>query len=198
MGKECTVFQGYWCSGQCFATYDIFNENGWGRSLHFLAAWFLVITGLFYFITGIFTRHFRNHLWPRAKEFSLRLFWRDVIKPHANANSIGNPWSAVWLTAKIQLHRCDILSDAGYYTDGHDDVTRYYSSLSIPLKNIFWSSIGSYHSLLCFHFAATFFYRTRCDGDQVWIQKANTSHDHRKIIWKRKKSLPGARQLSQD
>ena len=79
MGKECTVFQGYWCSGQCFATYDIFNENGWGRSLHFLAAWFLVITGLYYFITGIFTRHFRNHLWPRAKEFSLRLFWRDVI-----------------------------------------------------------------------------------------------------------------------
>jgi thiosulfate reductase cytochrome b subunit len=60
-------------------TYDIFNENGWGRSLHFLAAWFLVITGLLYFITGIFTGHFRNHLWPRAKEFSLRLLWRDVI-----------------------------------------------------------------------------------------------------------------------
>src|ERR1041385_1621656 len=23
-------------------TYEIFNQNGWGRSLHFLAAWFLV------------------------------------------------------------------------------------------------------------------------------------------------------------
>src|SRR4051794_21002859 len=23
-------------------TYDIFNQNGWGRSLHFLAGWFLV------------------------------------------------------------------------------------------------------------------------------------------------------------
>ena len=60
-------------------TYDIFNQNGWGRSLHFLAAWFLVITGLVYFIAGIFTGHFWKHLWPRAKEFSLRLFWRDVI-----------------------------------------------------------------------------------------------------------------------
>ena len=27
-------------------TYDIFNENGWGRSLHFLAGWVLVGTGL--------------------------------------------------------------------------------------------------------------------------------------------------------
>jgi hypothetical protein len=29
-------------------TYDIFNENSWGRSLHILAAWFLVATGGFY------------------------------------------------------------------------------------------------------------------------------------------------------
>jgi thiosulfate reductase cytochrome b subunit len=60
-------------------TYDIFNQNGWGRSLHFLAAWFLVITGLIYFITGIFTGHFRRHLLPTVKEFSLKLFWRDVM-----------------------------------------------------------------------------------------------------------------------
>ena len=24
-------------------TYEIFNQNGWGRSLHFLAAWWLVV-----------------------------------------------------------------------------------------------------------------------------------------------------------
>lgn len=58
-------------------TYDIFNQNGWGRSLHFLAGWFLLIPGLIYFFAGIFTGHFRKHLWP--KEFSLRLFWKDVI-----------------------------------------------------------------------------------------------------------------------
>jgi thiosulfate reductase cytochrome b subunit len=60
-------------------TYDIFNQNGWGRSLHFLAGWFLLVPGLIYFIVGIFTGHFRKHLWFRATQFSLRLFWADVV-----------------------------------------------------------------------------------------------------------------------
>jgi thiosulfate reductase cytochrome b subunit len=60
-------------------TYDIFNQNGWGRSLHFLAGWFLLIPGLIYFIIGIFSGHFRKHLWPRANQFSLRLFWTDIV-----------------------------------------------------------------------------------------------------------------------
>jgi thiosulfate reductase cytochrome b subunit len=60
-------------------TYDIFNQNSWGRSLHFLAAWFLVVTGLVYLLAGFFTGHFRRNLWPRANEFKLRLFWRDLV-----------------------------------------------------------------------------------------------------------------------
>ena len=60
-------------------TYDIFNQNGWGRSLHFLAAWFLVITGAIYLLSGIFTGHFRRHIWLKAREFSPRLFWHDFI-----------------------------------------------------------------------------------------------------------------------
>ncbi len=59
--------------------FDTFNENSWGRSLHFLAAWFLVATGAVYLLAGIFTGHFRRHLWPWANEFTLRLFWRDLI-----------------------------------------------------------------------------------------------------------------------
>src|SRR5690348_6458879 len=43
-------------------TFDIFNENGWGRSLHFLSAWLLVITGILYVITGVFTGHFRTRM----------------------------------------------------------------------------------------------------------------------------------------
>ncbi|MDR3697682.1 cytochrome b/b6 domain-containing protein [Mucilaginibacter sp.] len=58
-------------------TYDIFNQNGWGRSSHFLAAWFLVITGLLYFITGWFSGHFRRNLLPGAKTFSFRLALTD-------------------------------------------------------------------------------------------------------------------------
>ena len=59
--------------------FAMFNKNSWARSLHFLAAWFLVLTGAVYLLAGIFTGHFRRHLWPRVSEFRLRLFWRDLI-----------------------------------------------------------------------------------------------------------------------
>src|SRR5262245_44842350 len=34
-------------------TYDIFNQNGWGRSLHFLSGWFFIATGLIYLLLAI-------------------------------------------------------------------------------------------------------------------------------------------------
>jgi thiosulfate reductase cytochrome b subunit len=61
-------------------TYEIFNQNGWGRSLHFLAAWFLVIGGLIYLITGIFSGYFRKYLVPRFRELSFILFREDFLK----------------------------------------------------------------------------------------------------------------------
>jgi len=60
-------------------TFDIFNENGWGRSTHFLAAWFLIITGLLYLLAGIFSGHFRRDLAPGRGEFSLKILWRDLV-----------------------------------------------------------------------------------------------------------------------
>jgi thiosulfate reductase cytochrome b subunit len=60
-------------------TYDILNENSWARSLHFLAAWFLVGTAIVYFLSGIFTGHFRRDLVPRARELTPRLFWHDLV-----------------------------------------------------------------------------------------------------------------------
>lgn len=60
-------------------TYDIFNQNGWGRSLHFLAAWCLVLPGVIYFFAGLSSGHFRSHLWPRRKELTSRLFWREIV-----------------------------------------------------------------------------------------------------------------------
>lgn len=59
-------------------TYDIFNQNGWGRSLHFLAAWCLVIPGLFYLTTGLLRGHFYGHVWPKAKELAPASVWDDV------------------------------------------------------------------------------------------------------------------------
>src|SRR5688572_6639516 len=60
-------------------TYEIFNENGWGRSLHFLAAWILVVAGVIYVITGTLTGHFRSRLFPKGREFSWRFLVSDVV-----------------------------------------------------------------------------------------------------------------------
>jgi len=62
-------------------TYDIFNKNGWGRSLHFLAAWFLVVPGAAYLLAGVFTGHFWRHFAPRFDELSLRLIGQE-LKSH--------------------------------------------------------------------------------------------------------------------
>jgi thiosulfate reductase cytochrome b subunit len=59
-------------------TYDIFNQNGWGRSLHFLSAWFLVITGLAYLLAGIFSGHFRRNIIPGSGEYSIRKMGADL------------------------------------------------------------------------------------------------------------------------
>jgi Ni,Fe-hydrogenase I cytochrome b subunit len=60
-------------------TYDIFNKNGWGRSLHFLSAWILVVTGLLYLIAGAITGHFRSRMWPKRSEFSFKQFVNDIL-----------------------------------------------------------------------------------------------------------------------
>ena len=59
-------------------TYNIFNQNGWARSLHFLAAWFLVVTGLIYLLSGIASGHLWRDLVPRLREVSPRTLWREV------------------------------------------------------------------------------------------------------------------------
>jgi thiosulfate reductase cytochrome b subunit len=40
------------------------GQSGWGRSLHFLSAWISVITGGFYILTGVVTRHFWKDFLP--------------------------------------------------------------------------------------------------------------------------------------
>jgi len=44
-------------------TYNIFNKNGWGRSLHFLAGWILVVPGALYVVAGVAAGHFRKRFW---------------------------------------------------------------------------------------------------------------------------------------
>jgi len=61
-------------------TYDIFNQNGWGRSLHFLAAWVAAVSGLVYLLAGLAGGHFRRYLFPRGGELAPGVVWPDVVR----------------------------------------------------------------------------------------------------------------------
>ena len=58
------------------------HQSGWGRSLHFLGAWIFVLNGSVYFISGLFTDHFRRNLLPARGQFSWhsirRTLWRQL------------------------------------------------------------------------------------------------------------------------
>jgi thiosulfate reductase cytochrome b subunit len=60
-------------------TYPIFNQNGWGRSLHFLGAWFLVVTGAIYLLAGAGAGHFRRHLLPHLTQLSPSAIRTDLV-----------------------------------------------------------------------------------------------------------------------
>jgi len=80
-GWEASVpfFEGAASPVSASRTYEIFNQNGWARSLHFLAAWFLTATGVVYVSLGLLTGHLRRHLVPLSGEFTPRSAWQDVV-----------------------------------------------------------------------------------------------------------------------
>ena len=57
------------------------GPSGWGRSLHFQSAWIAVLAGSLYFVSGIFTQHFRTHLLPAMADLSWRSL-RDSVVEH--------------------------------------------------------------------------------------------------------------------
>jgi thiosulfate reductase cytochrome b subunit len=63
-----------------YRKFEQFNENGWARSLHFLAAWFLVTAGLFYTVAGLITGHARRNLVPRARELAPSSLGQELKK----------------------------------------------------------------------------------------------------------------------
>ncbi len=59
-------------------TYDIFNQNGWARSLHFLVAWLLVGAWAVFGAASLLTGHLRRDLLPRGEELGPKAFLQDV------------------------------------------------------------------------------------------------------------------------
>jgi thiosulfate reductase cytochrome b subunit len=63
--------------------YVLPDQNGWSRYLHFQAAWFAVLTGLLYVVSGVLAGHFRKNLIPVGTDLS----WRFKLPTEAQARS---------------------------------------------------------------------------------------------------------------
>jgi thiosulfate reductase cytochrome b subunit len=59
--------------------YVLPDQNGWSRYLHFQAAWVVVLTGLLYIISALFTGHLRKDLLPRKADLSWRVFSTAIV-----------------------------------------------------------------------------------------------------------------------
>jgi thiosulfate reductase cytochrome b subunit len=87
--------------------YEILNLNSWGRSLHFLAAWVLVLTGCIYLLLGLVTGHFRHRLWPKRGELTARALASDLRRHVLFRVSASNGGSSYGLLQKLSY--CVIL-----------------------------------------------------------------------------------------
>ncbi len=60
--------------------YVLTDENGWGRNLHFEAAWVVVLAGLVYGIFGLWSGHFRKNLFPERGDWTWRAYWDRIAQ----------------------------------------------------------------------------------------------------------------------
>ena len=61
-------------------SYVMPDQNGWSRSLHFQAAWAVVLTGLVYAICSLWNGHLREDLVPAPSDRKWRALWEVVAK----------------------------------------------------------------------------------------------------------------------
>ena len=60
--------------------YVLPDQNGWSRYLHFQAAWIVVLTGLLYTISILFTGHLRKNLLPGQTDLSWRALSTTIAR----------------------------------------------------------------------------------------------------------------------
>jgi thiosulfate reductase cytochrome b subunit len=60
--------------------YVLPDQNGWSRYLHFQSAWIVVLTGLLYTISILFTGHLRKNLLPTQADLSWKAFSTTIAK----------------------------------------------------------------------------------------------------------------------
>jgi thiosulfate reductase cytochrome b subunit len=73
------------------------NQNGWGRYLHFLAAWIAVFNGTAYVTFGLLTRHFRKNLLPVKSD----LTWKSLTRVMSSHLRLKRPTADESLTYNV-------------------------------------------------------------------------------------------------
>jgi thiosulfate reductase cytochrome b subunit len=77
--------------------FVLVGQSGWGRSLHFLSAWVLVINGLLYVLSGLFTQHFRQQMLPARAD----LAWSSISAVVSNHVHLKRPTEEESLTYSV-------------------------------------------------------------------------------------------------
>src|SRR5262249_1846760 len=54
------------------------DQSGWGRSLHFLAAWLCVLNGAVYLVSGMTSHHFKTNMLPGRAEMALNPILKKI------------------------------------------------------------------------------------------------------------------------
>jgi thiosulfate reductase cytochrome b subunit len=70
------------------------GDRRWGRNYHFTFAWVFLINGLVYVGWNLYTKHFRNQMWPARNELAaahIRTELRDHLRWRARDTSHGLP-----------------------------------------------------------------------------------------------------------
>ena len=66
----------------------LLGQSGWGRYLHFLAAWLCLASGLIYLVHGFASRHFRRDLLPSRDDLTVDEV-RRAVSGHLHRGDAG-------------------------------------------------------------------------------------------------------------
>lgn len=99
----------------------LLGHSGWGRSLHFLAAWVCVASGTLYLVSGILTRHFYRNLVPSRADLTWANIGRVVsdhlrlkLSRHAETASYNVLQRLAYLTVVVLLGPLVLLSGLAF------------------------------------------------------------------------------------
>lgn len=56
------------------------DHTAWGRGMHFLFAWVLVLNGIVYLLGGLFSGHFRRQMLPRLAQLRPSHVWHEIVE----------------------------------------------------------------------------------------------------------------------